>query len=73
MKRYMFNTLLLALTAVFTGCGGGSDDPQPTHSPLLQRSPYRRRLSAHLPKEAATQLTLPPLEKSGVFIPMATS
>lgn len=29
MKRYMFNTLLLALTAVFTGCGGGSDDPQP--------------------------------------------
>ena len=25
----MFNTLLLALTAVFTGCGGGSDDPQP--------------------------------------------
>ena len=29
MKRYMFNTLLLALTAVFAGCGGGSDDPQP--------------------------------------------
>ena len=29
MKRYMFNTLLLALTAVFTGCGGGGDDPQP--------------------------------------------
>ena len=48
MKRYMFNTLLLALTAVFTGCGG-------------------------VPKEAATRLTLPPLEKSGVFIPMATS
>ena len=55
MKRYMFNTLLLALTAVFTGCGGGSDDPQPA-APTITVS-----------------LTLPPLEKSGVFIPMATS
>ena len=30
MKRYMFNTLLLTLAAVFYGCGGSSDDePQP--------------------------------------------
>lgn len=29
MKRYMFNTLLLMLTAVVSGCGGGGDDPQP--------------------------------------------
>ena len=69
MKRYMFNTLLLALSpqSLLAAVGAAM-----THSPLLQRSPYRRRLSAHLPQEAATRLTLPPQEKSGVFIPMAT-
>ena len=66
MKRYMFNTLLLALTAVFTGCGGGSDDPQPA-APTITVS--QETISA--PAEGGSY-TLPPLEKSGVFIPMAT-
>ena len=29
MRRYMFNTLLLSLTAALLGCGGSGDDPEP--------------------------------------------
>ncbi len=45
----MFNTLLLMLTAVVAGCGGGGDDPQPatptiTVSHILGLPPISRIL-----------------------------
>ena len=38
MKRFMLNTLLLSLAVVLWGCGGGSDDPEPS-VPSITASP----------------------------------